>query len=360
MIRSTVYFDRIPNAVVNNESINNQEEPDEFERALDAFINSELELLKDNDEYEFESDFDNVPDTSADTPKENAEESFITPAFSRLVGLKAVKEKLNTYEKVVRFNKLRSDIGLPYPSMPLHAMFLGSPGTGKTTVAKMMGVMLRRAGLLSRGHVVIKERSTLMGPCYGNEEANTLAAIEEAQGGILFIDEAYQLCQHNDPKDPAKFVIETLMMALADESKRDWMLILAGYPEPMKRMFGMNPGLKSRIPDSNIYVFDDFTGQELMEIAEGYIERNQFSLSSEARNALSQRLAADYANKGDNFGNARYVVNLIETEILPAMAMRVVSAGLSDAGSLSEIQASDIPVAVKSIQLPRLRIGYCA
>lgn len=150
------------------------------------------------------------------------------------------------------------------------------------------------------------------------------------------------------------------MMALADESKRDWMLILAGYPEPMKRMFGMNPGLKSRIPDSNIYVFDDFTGQELMEIAEGYIERNQFSLSSEARNALSQRLAADYANKGDNFGNARYVVNLIETEILPAMAMRVVSAGLSDAGSLSEIQASDIPVAVKSIQLPRLRIGYCA
>lgn len=139
--------------------------------------------------------------------------------LASLTGLKAVKNKLAIYEKLVGFNKLRADNGLAVPSLPLHAMFMGSPGTGKTTVAKMMGAMLHRAGVLSSGHVIVKERSTLMGPNYSNEETNTLQAIEDAQGGILFIDEAYQLYQPNDPRDPGKFVIETLLNALADESK---------------------------------------------------------------------------------------------------------------------------------------------
>lgn len=132
-----------------------------------------------------------------------------------MTGLQSVKEK-----HLVLFNKKRQELDLPTLKLPLHAMFWGSPGTGKTTVAKRMGLMLRRAGVLSKGHVIIKERATLLGPYYSNEETNTQAAIDEAQGGILFIDEAYQLYQPNDPRDPGKFVIEALITALADESRR--------------------------------------------------------------------------------------------------------------------------------------------
>lgn len=328
---------------------------EDFERALDEFIASETKkkgsiiqgMTKKNDRQ-------------ADTPAAAPETRPLAKALDRLTGLKSVKEKLNTYEKVVRFNKMRRENGLPVTDAPLHAMFLGSPGTGKTTVAKLMGEMLAQTGMLSKGHVVVKERATLLGPNYSMEETNTLEAIEEAQGGILLIDEAYQLYQPNDPRDPGKFVIETLMTAMADETKRDWMLILAGYPEEMKRMFDMNPGFKSRIPDSNIYVFDDFTETELLEIAENYLAGQQFSLTPEAHEALQMRLKTDYARRDKNFGNARYMMNMIQTEILPAMAVRVMTAEATDTNCLSVIQAADIPQPVQTIVKGRPRIGFCA
>lgn len=287
---------------------------------------------------------------------ENSGASLLSP-LDHLTGLRSVKEKLSTYERLARFNKMRADRGLTVSSLPLHAMFLGSPGTGKTTVARMMGLMLRRAGILSKGHVVVRDRASLLGQNYNSESEKTLAALEEAKGGILFIDEAYQLYQHNDPRDPGKFVIETLLTALSDCSDRDWMLILAGYPDEMRSMFDMNPGFKSRIPDSNIYVFDDFTESELMEIAERYLERNQYSLSQEAHLALERRLHADYSRRGKNFGNARHVVNVIQTEILTAMAVRVTTQGLDNELSLTEIQASDIPLP-SSYAIPRPRVGF--
>ncbi|MDE5560330.1 MAG: AAA family ATPase [Bacteroidaceae bacterium] len=279
-------------------------------------------------------------------------------SLERLTGLRAVKEKFRTYERVVRFNKMRTDSGLPLSPVPLHAMFLGSPGTGKTTVAKMTGLLLRRAGVLSKGHVVVRERATLLGQNYNSEAEKTLAAIEEAQGGILFIDEAYQLCQPDDARDPGKFVIETLLTALADSDKRDWMLILAGYPDEMKRMFDMNPGFKSRIPASNIYCFEDFTECELMEIAENYLARFHYTMTPDAHAALAGRLGADYAGRDRKFGNARHVINLIETEILPAMAVRVTSEDCLTENSLTEIQVTDIPQPLPRSVASRPRIGF--
>ncbi len=343
-----------------------EKEEDEFERALQEFISSNSE----DDNTDMEEEDPSANETVAECSE--CDEGFVSEdvrsetkqsllsSLDHLTGLTAVKEKLTIYEKLIRFNKLRSEHGLPTMSTPLHAMFLGSPGTGKTTVAKMMGLMLAKAGVLSKGHVIVKERANLLGPNYSMEETNTLKAIEEAQGGILLIDEAYQLNQPEDPRDPGRFVIETLMTALADESRRDWMLILAGYPEEMKRMFDMNPGFKSRIPDSNIYVFDDFTESELMEIAERYLERHKYSLSPDAREALLERLKSDYLQRDKSFGNARHVVNMIQTDILPAMAVRVISTESQDLLSLSEIQASDIPQPVKSVRTFRPRIGYCA
>lgn len=323
---------------------------EEFEERLQRFIESELN--EDNTVAATEV----VSDHNTTTPGEPS----ISISLSHLTGLSAVKEKLSTYEKVVKFNRLRIDNNLPANTQPLHAMFLGNPGTGKTTVAKMMGVMLRRAGMLRNGHVVVKERSTLLGPNYSMEETNTLEAIKEAEGGILFIDEAYQLYQPNDPRDPGRLVIETLMTALADESKRDWMLIMAGYPEEMKRMFEMNPGLKSRIPASNIYIFDDFTESELVEIGEKYLSRHGYELSSDAREALGRRLARDYAKRDKSFGNARHVVNMIQTEILPAMAIRVMEEKHITKEMLTLIHSSDIPAPSRRLATERMHIGYRA
>lgn len=316
---------------------------DVFEKELNNFVNG----IKEND-----IDKENF----GKEEKEN-KISFLE-SLKQLTGLKNVKEKLNIYERVVRFNKLREGMGFLISSTPLHAMFLGSPGTGKTTVAKLLGSMLHDVGMLSKGHVVVRERATLLGPNYSSEEEKTLAAIEEAQGGILFIDEAYQLYQKDDPRDPGKFVIETLLTSLADTSKRDWMLILAGYPDEMRNMFKMNPGFKSRIPDSNIYLFEDFSENELMEIAENYFMRHQFILSEEAREALTVRLKEDHDNRNKNFGNARHVVNLIESEILPSMAVRVTELNHIDNKSLTTVEAVDIPLSKKSMETRRRRIGF--
>lgn len=324
-------------------------ESDSFDEALDRFIATETEDLKQSgclvaEDAEIESE-EVVPEDPL-------------KSLDHLTGLRSVKEKLRIYERVVRFNRMRADKGLPVAATPLHAMFLGSPGTGKTTVANMMGEMLRRAGVLSKGHVVVRERATLLGQYYSSESEKTLAAIEEARGGILFIDEAYQLYQPNDSRDPGKFIIETLLTALSDDADRDWMLILAGYPDEMKRMFEMNPGFKSRIPDSNIYIFDDFTESELMEIAENYLARNSYTMSVEAHEALATRLKSDYAQREKNFGNARHVVNMIQTEILPSMAVRVTSEGLQNESALTEIQIADIPSPMARHTSSRPRVGF--
>lgn len=325
-------------------------ETENLDALIDNFLKSE-ESNSDDDDNDTSSDDEDDDDLD--------DGGSLLSSLDNLTGLRSVKEKLTLYERVVRFNKMRMDKNLATSPIPLHAMFLGSPGTGKTTVAKLMGKMLRRAGVLSKGHVVVRERATLLGQNYHSESEKTMKAIEDAQGGILLIDEAYQLYQPNDPRDPGRFVIETLLTTLADESRRDWMLVLAGYPDEMKRLFDMNPGLKSRIPESNIYTFDDFSESELMEIAEKYLSRNDYTLTDEARSALARRLGADYSSRDKNFGNARHVVNMIQTEILPAMAVRVTDSEASDNDALTLIQPSDIPQPAVALQpLNRSRIGF--
>lgn len=349
-----------------NESLPDDDEPEEmltdedFDTLLNAFISPELKeaISPDSSDDSDSTENSDNPDNSTDNVKNEEDDENILAELDDLTGLRYVKEKIITYDKIMRFCMLRATKGLELFHSPLHAMFLGSPGTGKTTVARLMGKMLKKAGVLSSGHVVMKERSTLIGQYYSSEAEKTLEAIEQAQGGILFIDEAHSLFQANDPKDPGKFVIEALLTALADPDKDDWMLILAGYQDEMKRLFELNPGFKSRIPDSNIYTFEDFSEEELMEIAERRLEKLDFTLSSEAEETLRQRLSDDYANRDRNFGNARHVMNLIHTEILPAMAVRVMDADLTDRQSLTEIQPSDIPLSTPKAAPRRKPVGF--
>lgn len=326
---------------------------DEFDRLLDEFIAGELRDCDDAEEDDIFEENEDYNDDSEETDTQDTRDEL-----DELVGLEEVKAKVERYAITARFNRMRMFAGLPEMPLPLHSMFLGSPGTGKTTVAKIIGKKLHEAGVLSKGHVVIRERSTLLGQYYSSEGENTLKALEEAQGGILFIDEAYQLFQPQDPRDPGRFVIETLMTALADESNRDWMLILAGYTKPMERMFEINPGLSSRIPESNIIMFEDYDEDELMEIARRYFDKNKYCLTEEAAARLKANIANAYASRDENFGNARYVMNLIQTNIIPAMAVRLSKETSPTAKQLSTIVAEDIPLEQRHRAEMARRIGF--
>lgn len=325
---------------------------EDFDRLLDEFIAGEQASLESDADA---PDGETLPDDSrAAAPADAGDEV----PLDELTGLESVKRKLDTYARTARFSAQRRAAGLAPLPMPLHAMFVGAPGTGKTTVARQMGRLLAREGLLSSGHVVVRERATLLGQNYASESENTLEALRQAEGGILFIDEAYQLFQPHDPRDPGRFVIETLLTALADPARRDWMLILAGYPAEMRRMFEMNPGLRSRIPESNIYEFEDFSARQLLEIAERHLARHGFTLTPEAREALGFRLAADWAQRGPDFGNARHVTNLVETLVLPAMAVRLSDVAGPSREQLMRVEAADIPLPALRPRPARPRIGF--
>lgn len=263
--------------------------------------------------------------------------------LNEMIGLASVKQKINNYCNLMRLEQERNRKGLPTQQHSLHAAFIGNPGTGKTTVARLLGKILKDMGLLSKGHVVYEERSTLLGQFYGSEDEKTLAAMKRAQGGILFIDEAYSLYKPEDPKDPGINVLETLLTALADESNRDWMLLLAGYPAPMKGLLSCNPGLDSRIPETNRYYFDDYSVDELMQIADLYCKRKCYQLTTEARKALQMVIRRAYSLKDETFGNGRYINSLLSEEILQNMARRVSKLPSPTIEQLITIEKEDIP-----------------
>lgn len=262
--------------------------------------------------------------------------------LNQLIGLDSVKKKIEEYRSVVMLSKKRAMMGLPTVRPVLHAAFMGNPGTGKTTVAKILGSMMKELGLLSSGHVVVEERSTLMGQNYASEQEKTLSALERAKGGILFIDEAYLLYKPDDPRDPGINVIETLLTALADPQQQDWMLLIAGYTEPMTRLLEQNAGMKSRIPEQNRFRFDDYTVEELMQIADLFCTQNGYELSDEARAKVRERVEREYGMRDNKFGNARFINNLFKIEVVPAFSMRVNKIDAPNEKDLTLIKAEDI------------------
>ena len=238
--------------------------------------------------------------------------------------------------------KRREEAGLPVKRPALHARFLGNPGTGKTTVARLLGQIYKEMGLLSSGHVVLEERKNMIGRYYDSEGQAVENALNRARGGILLIDEAYNLYVENDDKDPGRRILEYLLTALADENNRDWMLILAGYPKEMKTMLESNPGIESRV--SEIFEFEDLGVDELLQVAELYCDDNKYELSEDARERLKAVMTRDVAAKDKNFGNGRYVNKLMETAINTRMATRLSKVDSPTYDQLVTIEADDIPI----------------
>lgn len=262
--------------------------------------------------------------------------------LERMIGLQAVKKQIDTLRSNILMAERRQKIGLKTPMPILHATFCGSPGTGKTTIAKLYGKMLKELGILESGHVVFEKRSTLLGRYYSSPHKKTLAAIEKAKGGILFIDEAYLLYKPNDPKDPGADVLESLLTEI-DHNNNEWVLVMAGYTEEMNAMLSVNPGLSSRIPMSNRLIFEDYSIDELMSIADKYCDENNYFLSTEARIALRNKIETDYRRKDSTFGNGRYVISLLTNNVLQAMSLRLRREKNPSFIQLMRIEKEDIP-----------------
>lgn len=279
-----------------------------------------------------------------------------------MIGLHAIKKEIITLATQLQFNRHRAQLGLPLPSTGCHHMiFTGNPGTGKTTVAKMMGKIFHQLGLLSNGDVIVTERSKILGQYIGETENKVKELIQEATGKVLFIDEAYTLCSNEeDGKDFGRHAIEALLTTLADEHA-DILVIMAGYKYEMERMMNINTGLKGRFPHQ--WHFDDYNCEELMQIAYHTLQKECFTLTVDADNRLRNAITAQLLSHNKDFSNARWIKQQITHSILPAMAQRVMQQATSDSLSLyTTIEACDI-VTTDNTPLPyenktRNRIGF--
>ena len=260
-----------------------------------------------------------------------------------LVGLDDVKKQILDHTALVRLNTLRASKGLFNRMPPMHMVFTGNPGTGKTTIAKLLGEIYHSIGVLSSGHVVETSRSKLVGEYIGVTEKNTLDAINSANGGVLFIDEAYNLFTESaNSNDFGMRVIETLLTYLGTDDS-DLIVILAGYTNEMKRMLDVNPGMKSRFPYT--YNFEDYTPEQLMQIGRTVLEREQYSITAEAERKLAKYVIHEYDRKDEHFGNGRFITRLITTNIIPALGRRLLEKAPDEitAEEMVTIEACDIP-----------------
>ena len=360
------------------------DEYDEFEKMLYDFINREYEETNGEDpEEQQEADTDNSEE-ECETEAEDDDTSFTDDVLfpdglieqnnnisvkveilrpipnpreelDRLVGCADIKQRMDELVALTSYNKLMQE---QFPNsrqheVSLHSVFLGRPGTGKTTVCKIFGSLLRQAGALSKGHVVVCDRGTFLGTLWGDEERSMRQVLEMAQGGVLMIDEAYLLNGKHD-HDPGKLVIQLLMNILADESQRDIAIVLCGYKEPMMKLLDSNPGLFSRFP--NKFEFTDFTVDELLEITRRRIKDYDYTFTVQAWEKYSNMLAQAHRMRDpETWGNARFVANQLE-RIYIQHATRCVRQHPNDKRELLMLTPEDI----LPIEIPRQRtkIGF--
>ena len=371
---------------------------DEFEKLLDEFINRTPEHVEepypfddtddelptdDKEDDEDDQDLDDYPEDTDDETDDTCDESdedILFPSgdieqnnnisvkveilrpiahpreeLNKLVGCADIKHRMDELVALTSYNKMMHEL---FPNgkqheVSLHSIFLGRPGTGKTTVCKIFGSLLRQAGALSKGHVVVCDRSTFIGTLWGDEERSMKQVLEMAKGGVLMIDEAYLLNGKHE-NDPGKLVIQLMMNILADETQRDIAIVLCGYKEPMMKMLDTNPGLQSRFP--NKFEFADFTVDELLEITRRRIKDYDYQFTAQAWEKYRGMLTQAYQVRDpETWGNARFISNQLE-RIYIQHAARCVKRCPKDKRELLLLTPEDIvPI---EIPRPKTKIGF--
>lgn len=284
----------------------------------------------------------NVDTNEEAVSQENSiDEASLNEALQELnamIGLVSVKDDVEKMTNLARVSLIRKSRGIKTPDISMHLVFAGNPGTGKTTVARIIGKIYHALGILSKGHFVEVDRADLVAEYVGQTAPKTKKVIESALGGVLFIDEAYSLAPDDGFKDFGKEAIETLLKEMED-NREDFVVIVAGYNDLMAHFINSNPGLKSRF---NKYIyFSDYSGNELHEIFNKFLKENEFDITEAADSAVKNYLSV-LANHFDaNFGNARDIRNLFE-RIISNQASRVVQYENIPSDELQQIVLDDL------------------
>lgn len=274
-----------------------------------------------------------------------------------MIGLESVKERISEYAQYLKFLNLRKEKGFEdQQPQNLHVVFAGNPGTGKTTVARMLGQIYKKLGLLSKGHVHEVDRAELIGEYIGQTAPKVRTAIDKARGGILFIDEAYSLARNKeDTKDYGREVIEMLVKEMTSK-KGDLAIVVAGYPKEMETFLETNPGLKSRF--TMRFDFPDYLPEELVSIAERGAEKASIAFTPEALQYLEKKLIDAFRERDKSFGNARYALSLVN-EAKMNLGLRIMQTDQPESLSdemLTTIQAEDVAAIFEDKQQRRARI----
>jgi AAA+ superfamily predicted ATPase len=311
-------------------------------RDLKSLSEEELNTLVTSDLTEDPHDHDM---TVAATPVQDVKSAL--DRLDELHGLGTVKRAIREIADFYRIRSLRGD-GAASHDVGLHMVFTGNPGTGKTTVARLLGAIYRELGILPTGHLIEADRSALVGEYLGQTAIKTRERVEAALGGVLFVDEAYALSQDIGGGDSYGLEAINALVKLMDDNRASFAVVLAGYPAPMEAFLDTNPGLRSRI--SRTLVFDDYTDDELARIARDFVAQNGYRLDEDAQGALCSVIADTRVREGVSFGNARSIRRLLEGAY-KAQASRLMRTGKPEAldkSELSRLAAEDIAAAAQA------------
>ncbi|WP_078553892.1 AAA family ATPase [Bacillus alkalicellulosilyticus] len=240
--------------------------------------------------------------------------------LNTLIGLDSVKQRIHEISNWVTFSQLRREGGFKVNDLSLHMVFSGNPGTGKTTVARIVASIYKALGVLKKGHLVEARRADLVAEYVGQTATKTMKVIKEAEGGVLFIDEAYALTRFSGGNDFGIEAIDTIVKEMED-NRSNLVVILAGYPKEMKDFIAANPGLQSRF---KFHIdFPDYSLNELTEIMDLLLKDKQYRMKPEAKQIASKLIEKQVIENPTTHGNGRLVRNLLEDAILTKAAQVV-------------------------------------